>query len=330
MNILVTGGAGYVGSALVPDLLARGHRVKILDWFAFRPESEVPSHANLSLLKGDIRDRQTVRQAIESIDAVIHLAAMSNDPSGDLNRQLTQAINHDATCSLADECSRSGVLRFINASSASVYGVCHEPRVVETLPLRPQTIYAETKASSEAHVLSLNKPSFTTVSVRPATLHGYAERLRLDLTANIFVSQAIATGTIKVFGGDQYRPNLSVLDMVRTYLLLLDAPSALIGGKTFNVAESDHTVREIAEIVRLAIDPAVTLAVTESKDTRSYRLCADLARETLGFEPCFTLAQSAADLAKRLSRWSQQEIASPRWRNVEWLKQSPQFMQAAA
>lgn len=326
MTVLVTGGAGYVGSALVPELLAIGKRVKVLDWFAFRAEEEISSHPALTLVKGDIRDILAVKEALSDVDVVIHLAAMSNDPSGDLNKQLTRAINHEATCTLVRECRNSGVSRFINASSASVYGVCHDPQVVESLPLNPQTVYAETKASSEAFVLGQNSRSFTTVSVRPATLHGYAERLRLDLTANIFVSQAVSTGVIKVFGGNQYRPNLSVLDMVRAYVLLIDAPAHLIGGKTFNVAESDHTVREIAEIVRSSVDLDVQLALTESSDTRSYRLCADLLRETLGFEPQFTLHQSASDLAHRLSTWTQSEISSPRFRNVEWLKRFPQVL----
>lgn len=326
MNVLVTGGAGYVGSALVPELLALGSRVRVLDWFAFQSEEEVPLHPGLTLVKGDIRDVRTVRDALVDIDVVIHLAAMSNDPSGDLNKQLTRAINHDATCQLVRECRDAGVSRFINASSASVYGVCHEPRVVESLPLNPQTVYAETKASSEAHVLGLNSASFTTVSVRPATLHGYAARLRLDLTANIFVSQAVTTGVIRVFGGSQYRPNLSVLDMVRLYLILTTAPSYQIGGRTFNVAESDHTVLEIAEIIRMSIDQKVELAQTESQDTRSYRLCADLIKETLGFEPAFTLPHSASDLARRLSSWTPEQIANPRFRNVEWLKRFPQVL----
>ncbi|VVO74184.1 UDP-glucose 4-epimerase [Pseudomonas fluorescens] len=326
MKILVTGGAGYVGSVLVPALLKKKHQVTVLDSFLFCSKSDLPVHSKLRLVKGDIRDKNLVCATLRNMDAVIHLAAISNDPSGDLDHALTKVINHDSTCTLVDAAAAAKIKRFINASSASVYGVSHELRVVETLSLNPQTIYAETKATSEAYVLMLNSSDFVTVSVRPATLHGYAKRLRLDLTANIFTSQAIANQEIRVFGGAQYRPSLSVLDMVQFYLELLEAPSTLVGGRTFNVVESNNTICEIAEIVRDAVDPNVSLIFVESQDQRSYTLNADLAKDILNFRPHYRLAESISHLAGILRSWDSVRIGSARFRNVEWLKKSPELL----
>lgn len=320
MRILVTGGAGFVGSALVPELHRQGHDIVILDWFLFPSDNPFQPSGRLTLIKGDVRNPFDVRGAMRGVDAVIHLAAMSNDPSGDLDKELTRQVNLVATRSVLEIARDCGAKRFIYASSASVYGICDADKVVESLPSNPQTIYAETKALSEGHVLAANTSSFTTVCARPATLNGYADRLRLDLTANIFTAQALTSREIRVFGGSQYRPNLSLVDMIRFYLLLLDAPATVVGGQTFNVVEADYTVLQIAKLVQEVVDPATTLSLISSKDTRSYRLCGELAEAVLGFRAKCTLAQSVTMLATVLRTWDRDRIQAPRYRNVEWLK----------
>lgn len=320
MRILVTGGAGFVGSALVPALGRQGHNVVVLDWFLFPSDNPFKSSSRLTLVKGDIRNPSDVRRAMQGVNTVIHLAAISNDPSGDLDKELTRQVNLIATRGMLEIARDCCVGRFIYASSASVYGISDADKVVESLPCDPQTIYAETKALSEEDVLAANSSAFTTVCARPATLNGYADRLRLDLTANIFTAQALTSGEIRIFGGSQYRPNLSLVDMIKFYLLLLEAPAPVVGGRTFNVVEADYTVLQIAKLVQNVVEPAATLTPVMSKDMRSYRLCGELAEAVLGFRVECTLAQSVAVLAGVLRTWDRSRIQAPQYRNVEWLK----------
>ena len=214
-TVLVTGGAGYVGSALVPALLQAGHRVVVLDLFLYG-ENVLATHANLKTVKGDLRDRATVDAAMKGCNAVIHLACVSNDPSFDLNPQLGKSINYDAFPGLVDSALAEGVQRFIYASSSSVYGIKEGVSVTEELDLEPLTDYSKFKAMCETELLKRRRPGFETVIVRPATVCGYAPRLRLDLVVNILTTHALSNRRIKIFGGAQKRPNIHVKDISHT------------------------------------------------------------------------------------------------------------------
>jgi nucleoside-diphosphate-sugar epimerase len=184
LQVLVTGGAGYVGSALVPLLLEQGHRVKVLDLYLFGDHvlDGVKDHPNLTQIKGDLRDPPTVDQAVSGCDAVIHLACISNDPSFELDPALGKSINYDCFPGLVRSAQNAGVRRFIYASSSSVYGIKEEPNVTEDLPLTPLTDYSKFKAMCEEVLLHEQRPGFTVLVLRPATVCGYAPRLRLDLS----------------------------------------------------------------------------------------------------------------------------------------------------
>ena len=297
-TVLVTGGAGYVGSALVPLLLQNGYKVRVLDLFLYGDQvlDSVRDNPNLEIFKGDLRDQTLLKQAIPGSDAVIHLACISNDPSFDLDPELGKSINYDAFFDLLAISKDSGVHRFIYASSSSVYGVKSEPNVTETLPLEPLTDYSKYKAMCEEVLLKERVPGFTTLILRPATVCGYAPRLRLDLTVNILTNHAINNKKITVFGGQQMRPNIHIADMCDLYLCSLRYPDEAIDGKIFNAGYENHSVMEIAEIVRNVVGPEVEIVSTPTNDNRSYHISSEKIKRELGFSARRTLNDAVTDL----------------------------------
>jgi nucleoside-diphosphate-sugar epimerase len=293
-HVLVTGGAGYVGSNLVPKLLAAGYRVTVLDLCIYG--DVLAPHPDLRIVKGDLRSAADVAAALAGCDAVIHLACISNDPSFDLDPTLGRSINYDCFRPLVRAAKDAGVRRFIYASSSSVYGIKNTPDVHEELALEPLTDYSKYKAMCEDVLTAEREPGFVTVILRPATVCGYAPRLRLDLTVNILTNLAISNGRITVFGGTQFRPNLHVEDMTDLYALLLEAPDAAVDGKVWNAGYHNLKVMEIAEKVREEIGPRVEIVVTPTDDHRSYHVSSERIRRDLGFAARRTVEHAIADL----------------------------------
>ena len=297
-QILVTGGAGYVGSALVPKLLDSGYRVTVLDLYLYGDHifEKYRAHTGLKEVKGDLRHPEAVKEAVAGCDAVIHLACISNDPSYDLNPDLGRSINYDAFRPLVKASKDSGAKRFIYASSSSVYGIKKEEYVTENLPLEPLTDYSKYKAMCEDVLQKENEDNFCTVTVRPSTVCGYAPRLRLDLTVNILTNHAINNRKITVFGGSQMRPNIHINDMVDAYLHLLNAPYDRVDGGVYNVGYQNLPVMRIAELVRDTISADVDIEVTPSDDNRSYHVSSELMKKELGFVPRCTVEDAIRDL----------------------------------
>ena len=295
-TVLVTGGAGYVGSVLVPKLLKAGYCVKVLDLYIYGSDAlkSVQDDPNLTQLKGDIRDRKLLKKAIPGCDAVIHLACISNDPSFELNPELGKSINFDSFSPLVDISIDSGIKRFIYASSSSVYGLREEENVTEDLTLMPLTDYSKYKALCEEILLNKQNHGFTSMILRPATVCGYSPRLRLDLTVNILANHAVTNRQIKVFGGNQMRPNIHIADMTDLYVNALDWEDQVIAGKIFNAGYQNHPVREIAEIVRTQVGDDVEITVMPTEDNRSYHISSEKIRRDLGFVPRLTI-QDAVD-----------------------------------
>lgn len=294
-NVFVTGGAGYVGSILTRRLLEHGYSVTVLDLMIYG-EQVLPDHPDLKKIKGDIRDIDLLRSVLPGQDAIIHLACISNDPSFELNPELGKSINLDAFEPMVKAAVESGVGRFIYASSSSVYGIKEEPDVTENMMLDPLTDYSKFKAMCEEILAKYQSPVFTTVTIRPATVCGYSPRLRLDLTVNILTNLAVNKGEITVFGGHQKRPNLHIEDMAALYLLLLDLPDDKIAGKVFNAGYENHTVAEIAEMVRATIGPQVIITTTSSNDNRSYHISSAKIKREIGFVPAHSITNAIQDL----------------------------------
>ena len=299
-TVLVTGGAGYVGSVLVPKLLNAGYIVKVLDLYIYGEQvlNDVKNNPGLKEVKGDIRDIELLEREIPGNDAIIHLACISNDPSYELNPDLGKSINYDAFLSLVDISKRCGVKRFIYASSSSVYGVKDEPEVTEDLPLEPLTDYSKYKAMCEEYLQNAATDDFTVTTIRPSTVCGYSPRLRLDLTVNILTSHAINKGKITVFGGEQKRPNLHIEDMTDLYLFLLEQPKEKIHKHIFNVGYENYKVREIAEMVKKSLGENIEIVTTPTNDIRSYHVSSKKIKEELGFEANHSIQEAILDLKK--------------------------------
>ena len=325
-RILVTGGAGYIGSVLVPRLLARGEEVTVFDLF-FYGRDTLAEHPGLTLVEGDLRDHAAVDTLLRQgrFDSVIHLAAISNDPSSELDADLTRAVNLDGTRFVMEAASRHGVKRFVYASSASVYGIKDVEDVTEDLPLDPITIYAQYKAEGEGILNALVGPDFCGVSVRAATVCGASPRLRLDLTINILTLSALTRDCITVFGGKQMRPNVHIQDLADFYTLLLDAPADKVAGQAFNVSHSNATVLALAEMIAQTLNAKVRIDITPSDDPRSYHLSAGRAQRELGFDPRVSLSEAVTELRDVWQGGGIPDLDSSRYRNVRAMQEQPEF-----
>jgi len=294
-KVFITGGAGYVGAVLVPNLLEKGYGVTVLDLMIYG-ENVLPKHPNLNTVKGDIRDQALLKKLIPEYDAVIHLACISNDPSFELNPDLGKSINLDAFRPLVEISKSCSVKRFIYASSSSVYGIKDEPNVHEEMVLEPLTDYSKFKADCEKILAEYQSDEFTTVTIRPATVCGYSPRQRLDVVVNILTNLAYHKREISVFGGDQLRPNIHIADMVEAYRVLLNADKEKIAGKIFNAGYENQPVSKIAETVKNVVGEDVKLITTPSDDNRSYHISSQKIKDEIGFETTHTIQDAVEDL----------------------------------
>ena len=299
-KVLVTGGAGYVGAVLCPKLIREGYQVRVLDtcWYGDDVFPSISEDPSFELIIGDIRNEADVLSAVRGCTDVIHLACISNDPSYDLDTKFGEEINFLAFEPLVQRAKSAGVSRFIYASSSSVYGVKQEEEVTEDLKSEPLTDYSKFKAQCEDVLGAYASEAFTVTTIRPATICGYSPRQRLDLVVNILVNHAVNEGSIRVFGGSQYRPNLHIDDMCRAYLLLLAEPHARIHKKVFNVGGVNHTVSDLAELVRTNVDGDPKIVMEPTNDLRSYRISSKLIEETLNFRPEKTVGDAVRDLVE--------------------------------
>ena len=301
-RVLVTGGAGYCGSLLVPQLLDQGYKVTVYDTMFFGDAFLPKDNINLRVVKGDIRDTAQLAAATAGHDAFVSLACISNDASFELDEALSTSVNMDAFEPMVEAAKQAGVKRFIYASSSSVYGVSDQPDVTEDHPLVPLTLYNKFKGMCEPLLKKHADDGFTGVIFRPATVCGYAPRLRLDLSVNILTNHAINAGKITVFGGSQLRPNLHIQDYCDAVKLFLTAPSEKIQKETFNVGYQNLSIMDIARLVQGIVSNEfpekgdVAIVTTPSDDLRSYHINSDKIKRVLGYAPRHTIKDAVRDL----------------------------------
>lgn len=316
MRVLVTGGAGYIGSVLVPLLLERGHAVQVLD-YGFFGVDHLPAEARV--IRHDVMDFDD--RWLEEIDAVIHLAGLSNDPMADFSPRLNYEVNAAGSAVVAQACKRMGVGRFIMGSTCSVYGFTEEQEVDEGWPTKPAYPYAISKLMAERALQCLADESFRPIVLRKGTVIGWSPRMRYDLVANTMVKSALSEGQITVRNPNLWRPILDVKDAALAYIRALEADGEVSG--TFNIACGNFTIAQIAEAVKEVLQErglGVPVVHQDLHDVRNYRVCTRRARDVLGFAPSMSLGASVANMLDRIQEGVNADFDNPQYYNIEWMK----------
>lgn len=308
MNILMTGGCGYIGTVLTEKLLEDGHKLKVIDtqWFG----NHLKAHPNLTILKEDIRNIDAID--LDQIDTILHLANIANDPAVELNPTLSWEVNVLAAQQLADKAVRNGVKHFVYASSGSVYGVKDEPHVTEDLTLVPISVYNKTKMVAERVLLSY-RDKMQVHCIRPATVCGISPRMRLDVSVNMLTFQALKNNKITVFGGNQTRPNIHIKDMVRVYQHFLNHADTESG--SYNAGFENISILEIAEMVKNKL--GAEIIISESNDPRSYRQNSEKLLKT-GFQQKYGVEYAINEITEEYKKGNL--VESDQCYTVKWMK----------
>ncbi|MBZ0202933.1 MAG: SDR family oxidoreductase, partial [Ignavibacteria bacterium] len=316
-KILVIGGAGYLGAVLVENLLRRGYSVRILDSFIYGKKAveKYTGDKRVEVINGDIRNIETVNNSMEGIGSVALLAAVVGDPASKARPEQTVETNYLAAQVVASSAKRSGVKKFIYASTCSVYGVGSE-MLDEQAPLNPVSLYAKTKISSEESIMSIAGGDFSPVIMRMSTLYGFSPRMRFDLVVNTMTMTAFTGGRITVFGGNQWRPLLSLEDAADAYIKVLESKMQMNGGKIYNVGseEQNYIITDVAKLVAEGIKKASGKDIPiniegDSTDARDYRVTFKKIQAELGFTVRSTIPNSAAEIWSKLES---REIDDPK------------------
>ena len=300
-KIFITGGAGYVGSRLVDDLVNNNYDVTIYDTLYYGKKHLSYLGDKIKIIKGDIRNNKLLSNSINGHEIFIHLACISNDASFVLNEELSKSVNLDAFEPMVLAAKNKGVKRFIYASTSSVYGVSDKKDVREDHPLVPLTLYNKFKGECEPLLFKHTDKNFLGVVFRPATVCGYSSRQRLDLSVNILTNFAVNKDKIIVFGGDQMRPNLNILDYIRAVKILIEKDDELVRDEIFNVGYQNLSINQIADLVKKVTEKEfngkkISIEFQKTDDNRSYHINSDKIKAKLGFQPKHTIEEAIIEL----------------------------------
>jgi nucleoside-diphosphate-sugar epimerase len=322
MKILLTGGAGYIGSTLTPFLLAAGHQVRVLDYLAYGGQSLLGAwtHPGFEFIRGDIRDREILRTAVADRDAVVHLAAIVGDPACSREPDLARSTNLDASLALVAESQSAGVERFIFASTCSNYGKMKNTsqHVDEESELSPVSLYAETKVAVETALLESGRGEhWCPTPLRFATIYGVSPRMRFDLTVNEFTVEILTTKRLKVYGEQFWRPYVHVRDAARAIDLVLNSSPALVGGRVFNVGATDQNFqkKQLVAMIHPYAPDAVIEFVFKAEDPRDYRVSFARITDQLGFKITRTVAEGIAEIVHLVRENVVDNFADQKYRN---------------
>ena len=326
MNILITGGSGYVGSRLIYKLLDETNHTIINYDISLFGDKHLPKNKNFIYFKEDITDSITFEKVIRNnqVDTVLHLACISNDPTYELNSELSKKINFDCFEELVKISKKNKVKKFIYASTCSVYGISDSPNVIETNELKPVTDYNKYKALCEPVLKKYLDDVFTGIIIRPATVCGFSEKMRFDLTVNILTNYAYNKGYIRVFGGNQSRPNCHIDDMCDLYKKLINEDISKFNGEIFNVGTENLKIIEVAEKVKSVLKNKfnrdnIDIRIEKSADIRSYMINSDKIKKTLGFKFKKNVTDAIEDLCHAFEKKIIKNSFSDEWSNIKVL-----------
>jgi nucleoside-diphosphate-sugar epimerase len=321
-NVLVIGGAGYIGSALLPKLLDSGYRVRVLDLLLYdtEPIEPVLGHPNLEVVQGDFRHVGKIVEAMQGMDSVVHLGAIVGDPACELDKELTTEVNLSATRMVAEVARLSGVDRFVFASTCSVYGACDEI-LDERSTTRPVSHYGNTKLAAERVLRQMKGDRFAPTILRFSTIYGFSGRTRFDLVVNLLTAKAKIDGKITVMGGNQWRPFVHVDDAALSIATVLSAPKELVGDEIFNVGcdEQNYTIRQVGEIVHQHVPGAELIVDENDTDKRNYQVSFAKIHNLLNYEPKWTLEQGIEQVLEAIARGDVSDYREAKYSNVKFL-----------
>jgi nucleoside-diphosphate-sugar epimerase len=321
-NVLVIGGAGYIGSALLPKLLASGYRVRLLDLLLYdtEPIEPVLGHPNLEVVQGDFRHVGKIVEVMQGMDSVVHLGAIVGDPACELDKELTTEVNLSATRMVAEVARLCGVERFVFASTCSVYGACDE-MLDERSNTRPVSHYGNTKLAAERVLRQMADDRFAPTILRFSTIYGLSGRTRFDLVVNLLTAKAKIDGQITVMGGNQWRPFVHVDDAALAIATVLGAPREIVGNEIFNVGcdKQNYTIKQVGEIVHQHVPGAELIVDQKDTDRRNYKVSFAKIRNQLNFEPQWTLEQGIEQVLEAIARGDIVDYHDAKYSNVKFL-----------
>lgn len=323
-TVLVIGGAGYIGSALLPKLLARGHRVRLLDrlFYGREPIRDFLNHPSLEVKQGDFRRVDKLVECMSGVDAVIHLGAIVGDPACALDRDLTIETNLIATRTIAEVAKGYGIRRFLFASTCSVYGASAENELLtETSALNPVSLYAVTKLASEHVLMNMASDTFSPTCLRFSTIYGLSGRTRFDLVVNLLTAKAIIEGQITVQGGDQWRPFLHVDDAALAVLHALESPIPQVHKQVFNVGSDgqNQTIQQVGELIQSKVPGSELVNLGSGGDRRDYRADFRKIREELGFLPRWSIEEGIDQVIDVIKSGEVKDYRAAKYSNVKFL-----------